>query len=782
MECISFGVGLGASLLALALYYCDERSILHRGIGEYVFWTLMYAWVALVFLLLPDSPLNQARVLISVGGADHVALVVLAGAVGNRIHSRRRSTRTAPLRQRWDLQDVVKLQAETVPARIATSRISECLNARQGKGLFKLFAGSQRKQRSDYIIRALEDCCDRGPEHLLYVLNAGDVELPQLFEFVRPQEMLDLLLDHSNHMDVVTKARLIDAMQRQRDFFFERRLQEFVAALLKCTSAEELTTLKNLLDEGGDFHNLHKLVFADLMEDLRQDVLRHIEMEGATVRANSAVLLRKVVSDIDDTLFCSGGHFPAGADKRFAKGQIYPGILALFRELGRQQPYLNPGSPEACRRSRTISLTAREPRRSASQQSQASRRRQLADALFANLARVRRSPVFPSSPSSLAVWLRVSQDEWAEVSVPPTETLQSLRDRLVALREAAGGGATACFELEGLPEVSFSQPTRRDMSNLVFLSARPHAYKDYLESKSYRLFRRLRARGMLHCMPTLLAGRLRSSSGAAFRGAVLLFRTHLGAVAAALLMGAAATHRTAMHPHVVGCMLLLGGYAYLSVTTAQKHRHLTSVWAPVGQDKRTLFFQYQRLYSECDTIFFGDNGQGDLLCAELVAACVSKNGGPVVHSFIHEVVPMSEMLTSLSPVLSAQGKAQIWESRNIRFHRTYVRAAINACDCGLLPIDGLARVARSAVEDTVRVCAVHLASGKPASQLNCERLVKEINQDVEVVNAMLPEGMPLVDLVPSSLGIQAELAKGMFQSTSCAKFEFSTLAPGPDID
>mmetsp|Transcript_50146 Transcript_50146/g.144500 ORF Transcript_50146/g.144500 Transcript_50146/m.144500 type:complete len:780 (-) Transcript_50146:9-2348(-) len=779
MEYISFGWGSAASLVALSLYYGDERSILHRGVAEYVFWTCMYAWVALVFLLLPDSPLNQARLLISVGGADHVALVLLAGVVGNRIHSRRRATRTAPLQQRWNLQEGMRLQAETVPARIATSRICECLSARQG-GLLTRLCRSTRKQRGDAILTALTDCCDRGPEHLLYVLNTDDIELPQLFEFVRPQELLDLLLDHASDMDVVTKARLIDAMQRQRDFFFERPLQEFVAALLKCTSAEELTTLKNLLDEGGDFYNLHKLVFSDLVEDLREDVLRHIEIEGATVRANSAVLLRKVLSDIDDTLFCSGGHFPAGVDKRFPKRQIYPGVLALFRELGRQQPHPhNPASPEY-RRSRTFSRQVKEKRRSASPQ--ASRRRQLADALFANLARVRRSPLVPPSPSSCAIWLRVSQEEWAEVSVPTSETVRGLRSRLDALRDEAGAGVGSCLELEGLPEVSFSPPTRRDMSNLVFISARPHAYKDYMESKSYQLFRRLRARGMLHCMPTLLAGRFRSSSGAALRGAIFLFRAHLGAVMATLLVLAGATHRTALHPHVVACLLLLGGYAYLTVTTAQQHRHLTSVWAPVGQDKKTTYFQYQRLYCECDTLFFGDNGQGDLLCAELVAASSSKNGAPVVHSFIHEVVPPSEMLTSLSPVLSPEGKAKIWSSKNIRFHRTYVGAAINACDCGLLPVEGLARVARSAVEDTVRLCAVHLASGHPASKATCERLVREINQDVEAANAMLPEGVPLVDLVPSSLGIQQELQRGMFQSVSVNNFAFSTMPPGPDID
>ncbi|GAB4822692.1 hypothetical protein N2152v2_009738 [Parachlorella kessleri] len=43
----------------------------------------------------------------------------------------------------------------------------------------------------------------------------------------------------------------------------------------------------------------------------------------------------KILSDIDDTLFCSGGAFPAGTDKRYPKKCFYPGALALYAELDR---------------------------------------------------------------------------------------------------------------------------------------------------------------------------------------------------------------------------------------------------------------------------------------------------------------------------------------------------------------------------------------------------------------------------------------------------------------
>ncbi len=41
----------------------------------------------------------------------------------------------------------------------------------------------------------------------------------------------------------------------------------------------------------------------------------------------------QVVSDIDDTLMCSGGHFPAGSDLRYPRNCVYPGVLAFYRGL-----------------------------------------------------------------------------------------------------------------------------------------------------------------------------------------------------------------------------------------------------------------------------------------------------------------------------------------------------------------------------------------------------------------------------------------------------------------
>ena len=51
-------------------------------------------------------------------------------------------------------------------------------------------------------------------------------------------------------------------------------------------------------------------------------------------------MMLKIVSDIDDTLMCSGGTWPAGCDKRYPRHCLYPGALAFFKELDTRQALL----------------------------------------------------------------------------------------------------------------------------------------------------------------------------------------------------------------------------------------------------------------------------------------------------------------------------------------------------------------------------------------------------------------------------------------------------------
>lgn len=87
---------------------------------------------------------------------------------------------------------------------------------------------------------------------------------------------------------------------------------------------EDLTRLKNQLNMRTDAHDLEGLVFNDVDSDeVRAVILEHIATQAASVHPDKA----KVLSDIDDTVLC------ALHDRRFPKGIVYPGVLALFDAL-----------------------------------------------------------------------------------------------------------------------------------------------------------------------------------------------------------------------------------------------------------------------------------------------------------------------------------------------------------------------------------------------------------------------------------------------------------------
>jgi hypothetical protein len=135
------------------------------------------------------------------------------------------------------------------------------------------------------------------------------------------QRVFDLLTrDRVGALGVEVRARLINALQRGETTAPEERA---AAAILLAARGEDLSRLKDLVDGGGDRHDLSKLVYRDIGDGgLRRRVLEHIAREA---RSTGRV---RVMSDIDDTLYANY------KDRRYPKGTTYPGVLALHRELG----------------------------------------------------------------------------------------------------------------------------------------------------------------------------------------------------------------------------------------------------------------------------------------------------------------------------------------------------------------------------------------------------------------------------------------------------------------
>jgi hypothetical protein len=329
--------------------------------------------------------------------------------------------------------------------------------------------------------------------------------------------ILELLAEQRlSVLNVSSRYALLHALQTIR-LTAHTNAEYWVCNIFLNTFGEDLTQLKCLCDMKGEAKNLHKLLFLDVRSaEIRHKVLLHIAQQSTTLPR--LLPLRKVLSDVDDTLYASGGKFPAGVDTSYPRHTVYPGVLTFYKEL--DLGYDQHG-----------------------------------------------------------VW----------------------------------------------PE--------RKPSNLIFLSARPHVYKDKAEQKSYQLFDDLvkgEASGgeCMHAMPSLLAGSL----DAGFK----FIRGDVRALAA---------------------------------------------------KKFENFEQYVQLYPEFSHIWIGDNGQGDVITGELMKQTY---GSAIAAVFIHRVQPLRA-----TPGYD-EGADERWARLGVHFFDTYPGAALIACELGLIHPAGLLRVCAAA--------------------------------------------------------------------------------------
>jgi len=153
-----------------------------------------------------------------------------------------------------------------------------------------------------------------------------------------------------NELSVRSRKIILDAMQ-QPSIASHPKLEVHIRHILTATSSSDLIRLKLESDSKGNYHSFHKLVYRDITsEDERLLVLKHLHEEAKMIRKSElahSILGKegvcppprrwlKVISDVDDTFKCSGGHYPAGTDETLPRSCIYPGVSALYRELDRE--------------------------------------------------------------------------------------------------------------------------------------------------------------------------------------------------------------------------------------------------------------------------------------------------------------------------------------------------------------------------------------------------------------------------------------------------------------
>lgn len=132
-----------------------------------------------------------------------------------------------------------------------------------------------------------------------------------------------------------------------------------------------------------------------------------------------------------------------------------------------------------------------------------------------------------------------------------------------------------------------------------------------------------------------------------------------------------ATHQTLRALGVLEPVVLAGSF-----------RNLHSD-ASIAEKKLTNFVEYEALFPEYDFAFFGDSGQGD---AEF-GARMREHTSRVRGVFIHDVVA------------STRDTKASWAGRGVRFFDTYVGAAHEVRDAGLVEEPSIGRVREKALAD-----------------------------------------------------------------------------------
>ncbi|KAG1685342.1 hypothetical protein DVH05_008447 [Phytophthora capsici] len=504
---IFFGVLLALVLMAFFAYaplLCASWLGIFYVIGLYVsteskwrwhdaqefenrFWTTTAFMFSAAVLYIKDSPLAVGQWNSSLG------LVLVFGFTSSvhyfdRFLHRQKISRRPRLKQ-TTRQLSTNLFKYKATAEEKTKLVMECVNRIDRHYLPSTINNminlADVKRRELKIYRILAGAAK---DELNYILT--HTQLALLFykvkdhSKVREDQSRTLILDllcttRLADLSVMSRALLLDALMVMK-ISAHPMAEKWVRNIILKTQGDDLSNLKAYTDAKGDFHSMHKLVFNDIRDPIiRADILSHIQREAKVQIAHMRLgtkrgrnrkqqAWRKVLSDVDDTLYSSGGRYPAGLDTRYPRHTLYPGVLPFYREL-------DMGT--------------------------------------------------------------VGPDEWTD-------------DRV---------------------------------GNLVFLSARPHVYKDVSEKKSYTKFAALHEKMGMHTLPTMLAGNLQSGRAFMWQGDL----------------------------------------------------------EPMAQKKFENFCEFYQLYPEFKHVFVGDNGQGDVRAAELI---VEKFGPDALEAgFFQRVQPMEKM-------------------------------------------------------------------------------------------------------------------------------------------
>ena len=113
------------------------------------------------------------------------------------------------------------------------------------------------------------------------------IKLPRLISAIddriigpdnRTQLMNLLTVKRIHEISISNRVLLIDALQMG---WTDRKKEIGIKQIFLATKSHDLTELKNSIDSGDEYHDLHKLIWEDIDDDVtRNEILQHIAIES----------------------------------------------------------------------------------------------------------------------------------------------------------------------------------------------------------------------------------------------------------------------------------------------------------------------------------------------------------------------------------------------------------------------------------------------------------------------------------------------------------------------
>lgn len=343
-----------ASLLyTLSIFLFDESHNVHNAQEfENRFWTIFALLFTTACFFAKDSPVPLGVWSPSAGFLS-VILCGYAMHVWDRNMHRIEVGKLVRLKKGTATTSLSRLHEAGIPVEDLRCRINKCLSdldqtyipSTINNWFYKNFV--MRNERE--IISIFDEAEPRVLNYLICNSKLGlifyKVKDHRSFKHQHRTRLIELLaIEKISQLTVHSRVIVLHALQTLK-LPANVRAEYCVRNIITNTKLDALSELKTLMDAKGDYWCMNKLIYDDIKSEIvRKDILDHIQRQ-AKVQYNHMAFntrkakdrknkfWRKVLSDVDDTLVCSGGSYPSGIDKRYGKKVMYPGVLGFYREL-----------------------------------------------------------------------------------------------------------------------------------------------------------------------------------------------------------------------------------------------------------------------------------------------------------------------------------------------------------------------------------------------------------------------------------------------------------------